>query len=279
MRVAESAPKKVSREFPVVGETQAHNIAGIKAIKERGVLRVGYRPSNVPFSYYNNGGELVGFDVALATELAKDLGVEIEFIPFKRARFAEALDNGFFDIAMSGLIMSVDMMQEVNYSNPVLELTRSLVVADYRVKEFDSPEEIKAAKNITVAYVEDEALIKKARELLPNVTFEAVKNYKYFFKHKGGKYDALLISAEAGSAWTLFYPDYGVAIFNRKAKYPSGYAVAWENTELLRYVDNWIKLKQVDGTTDKAYNYWILGQQVKGDEKRWSILKDVLDWE
>ncbi len=278
MRVADNAPTKVSRQFPVVGETPSQPIAGIKAIKERGVLRVGYRPSNVPFSYYNNRAELVGYDVALATQLAKDLGVEVEFIPFKRGRFAEGLDNGFFDIAMSGLIMSVDLMQQVNFSRPVMELTRSLVVADHRVKDFDSPEEIKVATDITVAYVEDEALVKKAMSLLPNVTFEPISNYKRFFKQKPDSYDALLISAEAGSAWTLFYPEYGVAIFNRNSKAPSGYAVAWENPELLRYVDNWIKLKKVDGTVDKTYRYWILGEKDKSTEKRWSIMKDVLGW-
>ena len=110
------------------------------------------------------------------------------------------------------------------------------------------------------------------------MTFVAIDNYKKFFKQKPGSFDALVISAEAGSAWSLFYPDYGVAVYDRHARYPSAYAIAWDNTDLLRYVDNWVKLKKVDGTIDDAYNTWILGVEDTSTVKRWSIGKDVLGW-
>ena len=114
--------------------------------------------------------------------------------------------------------------------------------------------------------------------MFPNVTFIAIDNYKQFFKQRPGSFDALVISAEAGSAWTLFYPDYGVAVFDRHARYPPAYAIAWDNTDLLRYVDNWVKLKKVDGTIEDAFNIWILGVEDTSTVKRWSIAKDVLGW-
>ena len=278
MHVAETVPVKVSREFPVEGETPVRPLAGVQEIKRRGVLRVGYRPSNVPFSYYNNNADLVGFDVEVATKLAEDLGVAIEFVPFKRGQFDEGLEKGYFDIAMSGLLMDAAMMQQVNFSRPVMELTRSLVVADHLVKKYDSVEEIKNSAPITIAYVEGGAQLAKAQARFPHLHFESISNYKRFFKQKPGSYDALLISAEAGSAWTLFYPDYGVAVYNKKSRYPTGYAIAWENTDLLRFMDNWVKLKKVDGTVDKAYQYWILGQGTSEVGPRWSIMRDVLGW-
>jgi Na+/H+-dicarboxylate symporter/ABC-type amino acid transport substrate-binding protein len=277
LRVADSVPISVSRDFPS-GKTSKQTIASLKEIKERGVLRVGYRPSNVPFSYYNNAADLVGFDVEIATKLAEDLKVGIEFIPFRKDHIASSLDQGSFDIAMSGLVMNADLLQKVNFSSTVVELTRSLVVADHRVKDFDSREKILASKETVVAYVEDDALIAKARDNFPKATFVAIENYNLFFKQKPGSFDALFISAEAGSAWTLFYPDYGVSVYDRRARYPSAYAIAWDNTDLLRYVDNWVKLKKIDGTIDIAYNRWILGVVDKSAEKRWSIAKDVLGW-
>jgi Na+/H+-dicarboxylate symporter/ABC-type amino acid transport substrate-binding protein len=279
MRIADDIPKSVSRDYPVLGETLAQPIANVALIKERGVLKVGFRPSNVPFSYYNNRGELVGFDVEMASILARDLGVDVEFIPFRKGGMAEALDNGFFDIAMSGLAMSIQQMQTVNYTSPVIELNRALVLPDHKLKQFKNLEQIKMMKGVTVAYAEHDDKINAIKDSLPNIQFEEITAYKRFFKQKEGQYDALVISAQAGAAWTLFYPDYGVLLLDKHARYPVAYAVAWKNTELLRFVDNWLKLRKVDGSQDKAYNYWVLGQNLQATTQRWSIINDVLNWQ
>ena len=279
MRVADDVPKNVSRSYPVLGETPVQPLANIAAIKARGVLRVGYRPSNVPFSYYNNRAELVGFDVEMASMLAKDLGVEVEFIPFKKGKMAEALNNGFFDIAMSGLAMSIQQMQAVNYTMPVIELNRALVLPDHKLKKFKNSDDVKAMKGVTVAYAEHDEKINAVKHSMPNITFKEISGYKRFFQQKNGQYDALVVSAQAGSAWTLFYPDYGVLLLDKSARYPVAYGIAWENAELLRFVDNWLKLRKVDGSQDKAYNYWVLGQNVVEQAKRWSVVKDVLHWQ
>jgi ABC-type amino acid transport substrate-binding protein len=82
----------------------------------------------------------VGFDVEMASILARDLGVDVEFISFRKGGMAEALNNGFFDIAMSGLAMSIQQMQAVNYTSPVIELNRALVLPDHKLKQLKSLE-------------------------------------------------------------------------------------------------------------------------------------------
>jgi Na+/H+-dicarboxylate symporter len=277
MRVAETVPRKVSREFKSADSGQT--IASLDDIKARGTLRVGYRPSNVPFSYYNNFADLVGFDVEMATRLAEDLGVSIEFVPFRRNEVQTGLDRGHFDIAMSGLVMSADVLQEVNFTTPVIELTRSLVVADHRVKAFEQPtNNLLNSDELVIAYVEDDALIDRARKRFPRTSFVAISNYKQFFRQETDTYDALVISAEAGSAWTLFFPDYGVAVYDRKARFPTAYAVSRDNPDLLRFLNSWINLKTVDGSIDRIYDEWILGKSVDEGTSRWSVIKDVLQW-
>src|SRR5210317_2372303 len=54
----------------------------IESIIKRGRLRVGYNRENIPFSYHNEKGDLVGFDVELMHELSRELGVEPEFVPW-----------------------------------------------------------------------------------------------------------------------------------------------------------------------------------------------------
>jgi ABC-type amino acid transport substrate-binding protein len=66
-------------------------------IRERKVIRVGFNPDDLPFSYFNAEGKLVGFDIDMAYSLAGDLGVSIEFVPFETPRLSEQLDNDDFD--------------------------------------------------------------------------------------------------------------------------------------------------------------------------------------
>ncbi|MFT5789596.1 MAG: proton glutamate symport protein [Shewanella sp.] len=278
MQVADKVPTKVSKQFPVIGTTPRSPIAGIKEIRSRGILRVGYIPSNVPFSYYNNTGRLVGFDTAMATKLAEDLNVKVEFIPFRKNKLAQALDAGFFDIAMSGLAMDIEQMDALSYSNPVLELNLALATKDHLVNTFKSTEKILELDDVTIAYVEHSDAVEDARLKAPNIKFVKIDGYKDFFRQKKDKYDAVVISAQAGSAWTLFFPGYGIALLESKSRYPVAYAVAQSNQSLLNYVNNWQRLRKVDGHQDEIYNYWMLGQGAVEKQPRWSIIRDVLHW-
>ena len=216
--------------------------------------------------------------VAVATLLARDMGVSVEFVPFRKKELADGLDKGYFDIAVSGLAVNIEDMQKVIYSIPVMELNRSLVVADHRVKEFSSVENLHAHPAFTLAYVEYDDVIKKARPDFPNVTFKEIDDYKAYFTQTPGTYDSLLISAQAGSAWTLFFPHYGVTAINRRFSYPTAYAIAQDNPRLLRFVDNWLELQQVSGEQQRIYDYWILGRGAVQKTARWSVIRDVLGW-
>ncbi|MBL4815354.1 MAG: cation:dicarboxylase symporter family transporter [Shewanella sp.] len=278
MQVADKVPTKVKRQFPELGKTPTSVIANLKAIRTRGTLKVGYIPSNVPFSYYNNAGQLVGFDSAMASKLAEDLGVKIEFIPFKKDKLAESLEAGFFDIAMSGLAMDIEQMDKLSYAEPVLELNLAIATRDHMVNKFKRNEDILKMQNITIAYVEHGDIIQEAKQRYPNLKFVKISGYKNFFRQKKGEYDAVVISAQAGSAWTLFFPGYGIAIPETTSRYPVAYAVAQSNQSLLNYVNNWQKLRKIDGHQERIYNYWMLGQGATEIKPRWSIIRDVLHW-
>ncbi|MGS0682104.1 cation:dicarboxylate symporter family transporter [Shewanella sp. 125m-7] len=278
MQVADKVPTKVKKQFPIVGQTPTTPIRSVQAIRNAGTIRVGYIPSNVPFSYYNNAGHLVGFDTAMATKLAEDLKVKIEFIPFKKDQLVASLKAGFFDIAMSGLAMDIEQMDALSYANPVLELNLAIATKDYLVNDFKSNEKIKEMQGMTIAYVEHSDAIEEAKRFAPKLKFVKIEGYKDFFRQKKHKYDAVVISAQAGSAWTLFFPGYGIALLENKTHYPVAYAVAQYNQSLLNYINNWQRLRKVDGTQAAIYDYWMLGKGAKKVEPRWSIIHNVLHW-
>ncbi len=116
--------------------------------------------------------------------------------------------------------------------------------------------------------------------VLPNVEFVDLESDREFFEGTGaGKdLDALFVSAEEGSAWTLLYPSFQVVTpFPRKIALPLVYPFQ-DDALLDEVLDHWIELKQNDGTFQDAYDYWILGQDAEKKELRWSIIRNVLHW-
>ena len=121
--------------------------------------------------------------------------------------------------------------------------------------------------------------IKKLKRYLPQAEIVVMKSVTDFLEGKREDVDAFLYTAEAGSAWSLLYPAYTVAIPQPDVLTgPLGYAVARGNQELVNFLDIWIDLKKQDRTIDDLYDYWILGKNAIQEPPRWSIIRNVLGW-
>lgn len=89
----------------------------IETIKQNGVLKVGLS-TFVPWAMRNKEGELIGFEIDVATELAKDMGVEIEFVPTAWDGIIPALLAGKFDLIISGMTIKPERNLTVNFTAP-----------------------------------------------------------------------------------------------------------------------------------------------------------------
>lgn len=67
------------------------------------LLRVGTSGDYAPFSKRAGDAAPVGFDVDVAGALARDLGFEVRFVPFRWPELGARLGEGAFDVAMSGV--------------------------------------------------------------------------------------------------------------------------------------------------------------------------------
>jgi hypothetical protein len=100
-----------------------------------------------------------------------------------------------------------------------------------------------------------------------------------FFKTDWYNVDCLLISAEAGSAWTLVYPQYQVVVPKPVLGIQLlGYPVAGGDQEFLNYINSWIDIVIASKFRDEIYNHWILGRGAEEKKPRWSIIRNVLKW-
>jgi polar amino acid transport system substrate-binding protein len=72
-------------------------------IRDEGVVRVGIRFDNPPLSYVDEDGQWVGFDVDLANELAKRLGVQLEKVRVDETTRISFLQEGKIDMAVASM--------------------------------------------------------------------------------------------------------------------------------------------------------------------------------
>jgi ABC-type amino acid transport substrate-binding protein len=253
----------------------------LRQIKQRGVLRVGYRPFRYPFSFFNETGELVGFDVELASQLASDLGVHLELVPYDWHGAGDQLARGSIDLVPNVPYLA-KLLERVEYSDPVLTGTASFVVRDHRRHEFSTLEALQDQLKLTIGVTANPELVEnQLRGWLPGVALElvALQSPEDFFLSKVPGLDALITTAEIGTAFTLLHPDYTVVVPRPTLwRLPMGFATAKGNYDLSEYLDGWVTTHHHKGTFQRAYDHWILGEGAKATEPRWSIVRNVLHW-
>jgi Na+/H+-dicarboxylate symporter/ABC-type amino acid transport substrate-binding protein len=251
-------------------------------IKSRDVLRVGYNPDHMPFAFFNKDGELVGYDIHMAYELAKILNVShIEFVPINSRTWVDSVNNGSCDIIMAGLGLVPRMIGEgrCRFTSGYIELHLALVTKDYRKNDFESIKDIANTKGLKIAVVNELDYFKLANALFPTAKIIPLDNSDQFFNQTNA--DALLTTAEVGTAMTLLHPFYDVAILQPSDTYKimCAYAVSKNcDDAFLIFLDYWLDLEDKYGSLDKKYDYWVLGKDTGNITQRWSIMRDVLHW-
>lgn len=249
-------------------------------IRRRGVLRIGYNEDNVPFSFTNERRTLVGYDVDMAHAFARDLGVTIEFVRFDRAKLINQLNADHFDIVMSGLVGTLERAQAMQHTKSYMDVNLALVTRDYRARDFKTLKQIRAQRDLRIGFVDlSRDFVDRIREALPDATLVEIGNNRDFFVERQAKLDALLISAESGSAFTLMYSNFEVVIPDKlKTRLPLFYAIGNRDATMRDFLEHWMTLREKDGTAQEYYDHWVLGKTNGQNQPRWSIIRDYLHW-
>jgi Na+/H+-dicarboxylate symporter/ABC-type amino acid transport substrate-binding protein len=246
-------------------------------IRDRGSMRVGYFQDAMPFAFENRAGKLVGFDVEMAYGLAHDMHVGLEFVRVDPRQAAAMVNSGCVDIIMSGVKLTLERANEMTMSAPYMNETLAFIVKDYRREQFSSRANLKKQRKLKLAIINAPYYVAKVREYLPEAELVLLDSPREFFAGHADNLDALVYSAESGSAWTLIYPAYTVAVPQPDVlAVPLGYGLARGDRELADYVNTWIELKQKDRTVGALYDYWILGRTGVEQAPRWSVIRNVL---
>jgi len=119
--------------------------SGLEDIKKRGSFRIGLA-TFVPWSMRNKQGDLVGFEVDVATKMATDFGMKAEFVPTAWDGIIPALLAGRFAVIIGGMSITQTRNLTINFSEfyhttgLVMFANKKLAAGFTKLEDFNKPE-------------------------------------------------------------------------------------------------------------------------------------------
>ncbi|WP_259050598.1 amino acid ABC transporter substrate-binding protein [Klebsiella sp. BIGb0407] len=125
-------------------------------IKTAGVFKVGTEGTFPPFTYHNTAGDLVGFDVEIAQEIAKRLGVKAEFVEGKWDGLVAGLDANRYDAVINQVSITPERQAKYDFSEPYITLKAVLIVNEKNsdIHNFTDLKGKKSAHTLTSNYAQ-----------------------------------------------------------------------------------------------------------------------------
>lgn len=230
----------------------------LEQILQRGELRVGFEAGYMPFEMTDKKGNFVGFDIDMAKEMAKAMGVK--FVPVNTAwdGIIPSLITGKFDIIMSGMTVTQERNLKVNFADPYIIVGQTILlhkkhegtVTSY--KGLNDPKYIVTSKLGTTG----EQAVKR---LIPKCTYKSFETEtEAALEVVNGKADAFVYDlpfcvvflAQQGAGKLVF--------LDQPFTYePLAWAINKGDPDFLNWLNNFLRQVKNDGRYDQIYNKWI----------------------
>jgi glutamate/aspartate transport system substrate-binding protein len=141
----------------------------LKKIKDSGVIAVGHRESSIPFSYYDDKQQVVGYSQDIALRIVdavkqelKLRDLQVKLVPVTSQNRIPLVQNGTVDIECGSTTNNLERQKQVAFSDSIFIVrTRLLTRKDSGIKDFPDL----AGKNAVVtAGTTSERLLRKLNE-------------------------------------------------------------------------------------------------------------------
>ncbi len=228
----------------------------IEQVLRRGVLNVGMS-TFVPWAMKDKTGNFVGFEIDVASRLARDMGVKVNFVPTKWSGIIPSLLTGKFDVIIGGMGIRPARNQKVNFSIPYNYSGMSLLAHKERaagfntLEDFNRPDVVIAARIGTTAAAATKKHMPRAQLRLFDDEAQVVQELL------NGRVHALVASAPLPAFQAIKYPNkLFLPLPDTFTKEPNGFAVQKGDIDTLNYFNNWIRVVDAEGWLKERQHYW-----------------------
>ncbi len=228
----------------------------VEQVQKRGILRVGMS-TFVPWAMKDKTGKLIGFEIDVATRLAQDMGVTVEFVPTKWSGIIPALSTGKFDVIIGGMGILPSRNLKVNFSIPYDYTGMSMVAHKEVAAGFNSLDDFNRSEVVIAARLGSTA-VTASKKYLPKAQLRLFDDESQAYQELlNGRVHAVVGSAPTPAFRALKYPEKLFLPLDKPfTREPIGFAVRKGDFDTLNYLDNWIGYVESEGWLAERKNYW-----------------------
>jgi glutamate/aspartate transport system substrate-binding protein len=247
---------------------QAAELTGtLKKIKDTGTIALAHRESSVPFSYYDDKQQVIGYSHELAMKVVEAVKKELKapnlkvtLNPVTPATRIPLVSNGTVDLECGSTTNNYERQKQVAFSNTIFLVgTRLLVKNSSGVKDFP---DLKGKTVVTTQGTTSERLLNKIN------TDQKLGMKIVSAKDHGDSF--LMVESDRAAAFMMD----DVLLFGEiaKSKRPGDYAVVGkpqsfeaygcmlrkDDPQFKKLVDDTLSSVMQSGEINKIYNKWFL---------------------
>jgi polar amino acid transport system substrate-binding protein len=234
----------------------------LNEILKRGELRVGLDAGYMPFEMTDKKGEIVGFDVDMAKEMAKAMGVKLTIVNTDYDGIIPALMADKFDIIISGMTVNQERNLQINFADPYIVVGQAILLNKKHEGVVTSYKDLNDPKYTVVSRIGTTGE-QAAKRMIPKA------QYKSFEKESDGAMEVVNGQADAFvydlPFCAVFMAQQGGAnlvLLDKVFTYePLGFGVKKGDPDFLNWLDNFLAQIKNDGRFDRIYDKWIKGTE------------------
>jgi len=245
----------------------AQESPSLKKIKETGSITLGHRESSIPFSYYDDKQQVIGYSHemmlkavdAIKAEL-KLTKLDVKLMPVTSANRITLLQNGTVDMECGSTTNNLERQKQVGFSTSIFVIgTRLMAKKDAGVKDFPDL----AGKNVvTTAGTTSERLIRKMNEekqMKMNI-ISAKDHGESFLTLESGRAVAFMMDDALlyGEMAKAKRPGDWAVVGTAQSKEAYGCMLRKDDAGFKKVVDAALSKAMTSGEAEKIYNKWFM---------------------
>ena len=196
-----------------------------------------------------------GFDIDIMTELAKDMEVELEFVPTDWKTLVNGVTSGKYHMTGSASI-SPARMKAAGFSESYISVELYPFTTADKAGDFDGWDSINNGE-VKVATTLGTTFEKKVKEWFPDADIKVVEAPARGFQEVlAGRADVFVTSNIEGATLKEKHDIVQVANTDARAPAPIAMLLPQGDQVWINYVNNWIKVKSLGGFFDSNREKW-----------------------
>ena len=242
-----------------LGATQASAQSALHEILNDGAIKVGTTGDWNPMTMRDPAtNSYKGYDIDVMTELAKDLGVEVEFVPTDWKTLVNGVTSGKYHMTGSASI-SPARAKAAGYSTSYFSLATVPLILAEDADKFQDWGDLDNS-DVTVAATLGTVQEKMVKEFFPNAKHKIVEAPARDFQEVlSGRADAHITSNVEAFKLVEKYPQMAIVTVSKpKNPTPIAMLLPQDDQVWINYVNTWIALKTERGFFEELGRKWKL---------------------